>query len=67
MVAKTTWEEVNALDWGRYNDQIRFLALQFLRWSKAVALDKTDKMVSFVWSHKISGYQENPTIVKDKS
>jgi len=21
-----TWEEVDALDWGRYNEQVRFLA-----------------------------------------
>lgn len=29
------WDEVNALDWGRYNNQIRFLALHGLRWSEA--------------------------------
>ena len=31
-----TWEEVNNLDWGRYNQQIRFLALHGLRWSEAI-------------------------------
>ena len=33
-----TWEEVDILDWGRYNNQIRFLALHGLRWSEAAAL-----------------------------
>ena len=37
-----TWEEVNALDWGRYNDQIRFLALHGVRWSEAVVLTEDD-------------------------
>jgi integrase len=30
-----TWDEVDAVDWGRYNEQIRFLALHGLRWSEA--------------------------------
>ena len=30
-----TWEQVDSLDWGRYNEQIRFLALHGLRWSEA--------------------------------
>ena len=33
-----TWEEVDVLDWGKYNNQIRFLALHGLRWSEAAAL-----------------------------
>jgi integrase len=37
-----TWGEVDALDWGRYNNQIRFLALHGLRWSEAAALSTTD-------------------------
>jgi integrase len=37
-----TWDQVNALDWGRYNDQVRFLALHGLRWSEAVALTEAD-------------------------
>lgn len=44
-----TWEEVDALDWGRYNNQIRFLALHGLRWSEAVALDETDIREGFVF------------------
>jgi len=37
-----TWGEVNALQWGRYNNQIRFLALHGLRWSEAAALTPSD-------------------------
>ena len=37
-----TWEEVDKLDWGRYNNQIRFLALHGLRWSEAAALISGD-------------------------
>ena len=43
-----TWEEVDSLDWGRYNNQIRFLALHGLRWSEAVALTSEDIGESFV-------------------
>jgi hypothetical protein len=28
-----TWPEVDEKDWGRYNHQVRFLALHGLRWS----------------------------------
>ena len=37
-----TWDEVNSLQWGRYNNQIRFLALHGLRWSEAAALTSSD-------------------------
>ena len=37
-----TWEELHSLDWGRYNNQIRFLALHGLRWSEAAALTASD-------------------------
>jgi integrase len=47
-----TWDEVNALDWGRYNDQIRFLALHGLRWSEAAALTELDVHEGFVWVNK---------------
>ena len=43
-----TWEVVDSLDWGRYNNQIRFLALHGLRWSEAVALTAEDIGESFV-------------------
>lgn len=47
-----TWEEVDAVDWGRYNDQIRFLALHGLRWSEATALTQADIHDGFVWINK---------------
>lgn len=47
-----TWEEVDALDWGRYNNQIRFLALHGLRWSEAVALGESDIKDGFVFVSK---------------
>ncbi len=47
-----TWEEVNAIDWGRYNEQIRFLALHGLRWSEAAALTNSDIRDGFVWVSK---------------
>jgi integrase len=47
-----TWEQVNALDWGRYNNQIRFLALHGLRWSEAAALTENDIQGGFVWVSK---------------
>ena len=37
-----TWEQIDNLDWGRYNNQIRFLALHGLRWSEAAALNAND-------------------------
>lgn len=42
------WEEVDDLDWGRYNNQIRFLALHGLRWSEAVALTQDDIRDNYV-------------------
>jgi integrase len=47
-----TWDEVNALDWGRYNDQVRFLALHGLRWSEAAAIKENDIHDGFVWVNK---------------
>lgn len=47
-----TWEEVDAIDWGKYNNQIRFLALHGLRWSEAVALTVADIHDGFVWVDK---------------
>ena len=46
------WEDVDALDWGRYNEQIRFLALHGLRWSEAAALRDMDIRDGFVFIHK---------------
>ena len=47
-----TWEEVDALDWGRYNEQVRFLALHGLRWSEAAILSEMDIYENFVWVNK---------------
>jgi integrase len=47
-----TWDEVNAIDWGRYNEQIRFLALHGLRWSEAAAIKESDIRDGFVWVSK---------------
>jgi len=60
-----TWEEVNALDWGRYNDQIRFLALHGLRWSEAAALKADDIHDGFVWINRsVYGLCKSKTSVR---
>ena len=47
-----TWEVVNALDWGKYNNQVRFVALHGLRWSEAVVITEEDIRDGFVWVSK---------------
>ena len=37
-----TWEELQRINFGKYNHQIQFLALHGLRWSEAVALTNDD-------------------------
>ena len=37
-----TWEEVNSTNFGKYDEQIKFLALHGLRWGEAVALTRDD-------------------------
>ena len=37
-----TWEEIDVINFGKWNHQIRFLALHGLRWSEAVALTHAD-------------------------
>jgi integrase len=60
-----TWEEVNALDWGRYNNQIRFLALHGLRWSEAAAIKEDDIHDGFVWvSKSVYGEVKSKTSVR---
>lgn len=46
------WEEVDSLNWGRYNEQIRFLALHGLRWSEAAALREADIRDGFVFVYR---------------
>lgn len=60
-----TWEEVNALDWGRYNNQIRFLALHGLRWSEAAAIKEDDIYDGFVWiSKSVYGEVKSKTSIR---
>jgi len=60
-----TWEEVNAHDWGRYNEQIRFLALHGLRWSEAAAIQESDIRDGFVWVSKtVNGPCKSKTSVR---
>ena len=60
-----TWDEVDSLDWGRYNDQIRFLALHGLRWSEAAALKPGDVHDGFVWVNRsIHGLCKSKTSVR---
>jgi integrase len=47
-----TWDEVNSRSWGRYDEQIRFLALHGLRWSEAVAITEADIRDGFVYVSK---------------
>jgi len=47
-----TWDEVNSRSWGRYDEQIRFLALHGLRWSEAVAITESDIRDGFVYVSK---------------
>jgi len=37
-----TWEQVESTNFGKYDEQIKFLALHGLRWGEAVALTKDD-------------------------
>lgn len=60
-----TWDEVDALDWGRYNNQIRFLALHGLRWSEAAAITEDDIHDGFVWvSRSVYGEVKSKTSVR---
>jgi integrase len=60
-----TWDEVDAVDWGRYNEQIRFLALHGLRWSEAAALTETDVRDGFVWVSKtVNGPCKSKTSIR---
>ena len=47
-----TWEEVNRINFGKYDTQIRFLALHGLRWSEAVVITQEDIRDGFVWVSK---------------
>jgi integrase len=47
-----TWEEVDSRSWGRYDEQIRFLALHGLRWSEAAVITEDDIRDGFVFISK---------------
>lgn len=48
------------MDWGKYNDQVRFLALHGLRWSEAVVLTEKDIVDGYVALNKsFSGSTES--------
>jgi integrase len=47
-----TWEELDQIDFGKYNKQIRFLALHGLRWSEAMVLTESDFRDGRVWISK---------------
>ena len=47
-----TWDEVDNKDWGRYNEQIRFLALHGLRWSEAVVISESDIRDNYLYVSK---------------
>ena len=47
-----TWEEIDELDWGKYNNQVRFVALHGLRWSEAVVITENDIRDGYVWVNK---------------
>jgi integrase len=47
-----TWEEVSEKSFGKYDPQIRFLALHGLRWSEAIALTYGDFRDNRVWINK---------------
>jgi integrase len=47
-----TWEDLDKIDFGKYNICIRFLALHGLRWSEAMALTHDDFRDGRVWVSK---------------
>ena len=60
-----TWQEVDERDWGRYNHQIRFLALHGLRWSEAAAITESDIRDEFVFvSRTVNGPCKSKTSVR---
>lgn len=48
-----TWEEIDRIHFGKWNHQVRFLALHGLRWRarKRICLLYFPKFLSLIWSH----------------
>lgn len=47
-----TWEQIESMNWGKYSDQVKFMALHGLRWSEAVVLQAKDIQNGFVLINK---------------
>jgi integrase len=47
-----TWQDLDKIDFGKYNIQVRFLALHGLRWSEAMVLTEGDFRDGRVWVSK---------------
>ena len=47
-----TWQDLDKIDFGKYNIQVRFLALHGLRWSEAMVLTSDDFRDGRVWITK---------------
>ena len=60
-----TWSELSAIDFGRHNTHIRFLALHGLRWGEAAALTEADIHDGFIHVTKsIHGATKTPAGVR---
>ena len=60
-----TWSELSAIDFGRHNTHIRFLALHGLRWGEAAALTQADIHDGFIHVTKsIHGATKTPSGVR---
>jgi integrase len=60
-----TWSELSAIDFGRHNTHIRFLALHGLRWGEAAALTEVDIHGGFIHVTKsIHGATKTPSGVR---
>jgi len=60
-----TWEELTAIDFGRHDTHIRFLALHGLRWGEASALNESDLHDGFIYITKsIHGATKTPSGVR---
>ena len=60
-----TWSELSAIDFGRHDTHVRFLALHGLRWGEAAALTKADMHGGFIHVTKsIHGATKTPSGVR---
>ena len=60
-----TWEELEKIDFGKFTNRIRFLALHGLRWSEAAAIEEDDIHDGFVWiSKSVYGEVKSKTSIR---